>query len=166
MKTLLPEQNLKTFVDDTVITVFDTMLAMEIQPSVSGVVFPPAGEMQVIGMVGLAGTVTAVVCLRVPETFSSQVARAMTGAESNELLTEADINDVIGELANIIAGKLKSWFRTAGGPCNLSLPTIVRGSRIDLESVSGTERHSFTFNYNATSVVVEFYSLNQKENPL
>jgi CheY-specific phosphatase CheX len=165
MKMLAPESNLKTFVDDTVITVFDTLLAMGIGPSICGTAFPTR-ETQIIGMVGLAGAIKAVVCLRVPESFSGRVTRAMMGAGPEEPLSEADINDVIGELANIIAGKLKSCFRTTGGPCNLSLPTIVRGHRLDLESVSGTERHSFTFHHDQELAVVEFYSLHQKENPL
>lgn len=163
MKTLLPENNLKTFVDDTVITVFDTMLSLEIQPSVSGAIFTTQ-ETQVIGMVGLAGAVTGVVCLRVPEHFSTYLTRTMTGMEPEDPLTEADINDVIGELANIIAGKLKSCFRTEGRACSLSLPTIVRGNHIDLESVSGTERYSFTFRHRHEAAVVEFYSLNQTGN--
>jgi chemotaxis protein CheX len=165
MQTLLAEQNLKTYMDDAVITVFEAMLGMVVGPSVRGVSFP-LKEPQVIGMVGLAGAVTAVVCLRVPESFSAPLTRAMTGAPPEEVLSDADVNDVIGELANIIAGKLKSCFRTNGGPCNLSLPTIARGRHIDLESVSGTERHSFTFTHEDESVVVEFYALNPKVNPL
>jgi CheY-specific phosphatase CheX len=161
MHTLLSEPNLKTFMDDTVITVFDTMLGMAIDPSVGGAVFPPP-EPQVIGMVGLAGAITAVVCLRVPESFSEGLTRAMIAAGPDEPLTEADVNDVIGELANIIAGKLKSCFQT-NSPCNLSLPTIARGRHIDLESVKGTQRDSFTFHCRNESVVVEFYALNSKE---
>jgi flagellar motor switch protein FliN len=162
MKMLLPEQNLKTFIDDTVITVFDTMLAMEIEPSAHGALFSTQ-ETQIIGMVGLAGAFKAVVCLRVPESYSARLARTMTGASPNEYMSDADINDVIGELANIIAGKLKSCFHS-NGPCNLSLPTIIRGHHLDLESVSGTDRHSFTFRPHNQLVVVEFYSLHQKGN--
>jgi CheY-specific phosphatase CheX len=162
MKILPPRENLKTFIDDTVITVFDAMLAMEIGPSSNGAIFSTK-EKQVIGMVGLAGAVTAVVCLRVPEKYSDQLARTMTGAGLDEFLTEADINDVIGELTNIIAGKLKSCFHTNGDRCNLSLPAIVRGNHLDLESISGTDRNSFTFYPDDEPVVVEFYSLNQNE---
>jgi CheY-specific phosphatase CheX len=161
MKPVLPEEGLKPFIDDTVITVFDTMLAMELAPSSCGAFFKTSEE-QVIGMVGLAGALKAVVCLRVPKSFSEHLTCAMTGASPDEPQSEADINDVIGELANIIAGKLKSCFRT-NAPCSLSLPTIVRGGHLDLESIKGTDRHSFTFLRDGEPVVVEFYSLNQKE---
>jgi len=162
MKMLLPEENLQAYIDDTVITVFDAMLAMELQPSVPGITMRTT-ETQVIGMVGLAGAVTAVICLRVPIKTSERLTRAMTGMEPEESLSEGDVNDVIGELTNIIAGKLKSCFRTNGVPCNLSLPTIVRGNHLDLESISGTERHSYTFRQAGEPLVVEYYSLNPKE---
>jgi CheY-specific phosphatase CheX len=160
MQILPKEQDLKLFIDDAVITVFDTMLAMELHPSNLGARFKP-DETQVIGMVGIAGGVTAVLCLRVTKTFACQITEAMMGTGPGASLSESDVNDVIGELANIAAGKLKSCFRTKGQPCSLSLPTIVRGHSIDMESMSGTERHSFTFYHGDEPVVAEFYSLNQ-----
>lgn len=165
MKIPAQEHGLKMFIDDAVITVFDTMLAMELYPSASGAHFKPDAE-QVIGMVGLAGGVTAVICLRVTETFAGRLTEAMLGLGPDTTPSASDVNDVIGELTNISAGKLKSCFRVPGQPCSLSLPTIVRGRSIDMESMSGTERHSFTFHRGEEPVVVEFYSLNQKEIPI
>jgi CheY-specific phosphatase CheX len=162
MNTNLLENDLKLYIDDTVISVFDTMLAMELRPSTTGAFFR-TNEMQVIGMVGLAGKITALVCLRVSETFSHRLACAMMGLEADESLSDPDVNDVIGELANITAGKLKSCLRVSGGPCNLSLPTIVRGHTIEMESMSGTHRRSYTFRHGDEPIVVEFYSQHQEE---
>jgi CheY-specific phosphatase CheX len=162
MKTLILERDLKLFIDDAIITVFDTMLAMELHPSDRGSHFK-SNETQVIGMVGLAGGITAVVCLRVTNTFACRLTEAMMGTGPDASPSEGDISDVIGELTNISAGKLKSCFRNPGQTCSLSLPTIVRGHSIDMESMSGTERHSFTFHYGNETVVVEFYSLAKKE---
>jgi CheY-specific phosphatase CheX len=160
MKTLPTEHDLKLYIDDAVITVFDTMLAMELRPSDRGARFK-TDEMQVIGMVGIAGGITAVLCLRVTQTFAYRLTDAMLGNPPGSSPSESDVNDVIGELANIAAGKLKSCFNTPGRPCSLSLPTIVHGHAIDLESTSGTERHSFTFHHGNEPVVAEFYSLHQ-----
>jgi CheY-specific phosphatase CheX len=164
MKSATLENDLKLFIDDAVITLFDTMLAIEIHPSKRGAHFK-ANETQVIGMVGLAGSVTGVVCLRVTESFAGRLAEAMMGIGPHDV-TEGDVSDVIGELANISAGKLKSCFRRPGHACSLSLPTIIRGHAIDLESMSGTERHSFTFYHDAEPVVFEFYSLPSSEGSL
>jgi CheY-specific phosphatase CheX len=165
MKALPTEHDLKLYIDDAVITVFDTMLAMELRPSDRGARFK-SDETQVIGMVGIAGGITAVLCLRVTQTFAYRLTDAMLGNEPGVQTSESDVNDVIGELANIAAGKLKSCFNSPGHPCSLSLPTIVHGHAIDLESTSGTERHSFTFHHGNEPVVAEFYSLYQKGLPI
>ena len=157
MKFPALEQDLKVFIDDAMITLFDTMLGMELHPSNRGAHFK-ANETQVIGMVGLAGGITAVICLRVTQSFARRLTEAMMGISPKDT-TEGDVSDVIGELTNISAGKLKSCFRRPGQTCSLSLPTIVRGHSIDLESMSGTERHSFTFYHDAEPVIFEFYSL-------
>lgn len=165
MKLPTYEQDLKLFIDDAVVTVFDTMLAMELSPSHRGADFSP-NQPQVIGMVGIAGSVTAVICLRVSESFALHLTQVMMGFGPDASPSGNDVNDVIGELTNIAAGKLKSCFRVPGQPCNLSLPTIVRGHSLDLESMTGTERHSFTFYQADERVVVEFYSHHQQEDSL
>src|ERR1700761_3213594 len=103
MKILPAEHDLKLYIDDAVITVFDTMLAMELHPSDRGARFK-TDEMQVIGMVGIAGGITAVLCLRVTQSFAYRVTAAMLGNEPGAPASESDVNDVIGELANIAAG--------------------------------------------------------------
>jgi CheY-specific phosphatase CheX len=162
MNTNLLENDLKLYIDDTVISVFDTMLAMELRPSINGAFFRTT-ETQVIGMVGLAGSITALVCLRVSDSFSHHLACAMLGMDINESLSDSDVNDVIGELANITAGKLKSCLRDPIGPCSLSLPTIVRGHTIEMESISGTYRRSYTFRYGTEPIVMEFYSQTREQ---
>jgi chemotaxis protein CheX len=161
MNTPLLDNDLKLYVDDTVVSVFDTMLAMELQPSITGAFFRPS-EVQVIGMVGLAGSITALVCLRVTESYSQTLTCAMMGLDPDADISDSDVNDVIGELANIIAGKLKSCFRAPGQPCNLSLPAIVRGHTIEMETLRGSVRRSFTFRREDEPIVVEFYSHNQE----
>ena len=125
MSHLLQENDLKGPIVQAVETVFDTLLGMEAVPLDQA---PPATKNEVIGMVGLAGGVTAAICLRVRETDAAALARAMMGCDPGDPVTDEDVNDVIGELANIIAGKLKSCLRAVGGACSLSLPTITRGA--------------------------------------
>jgi CheY-like chemotaxis protein/CheY-specific phosphatase CheX len=161
MEIAISEENLKLFVDDAVITVFELVLNMHIersQPKESD----DTKEGQVIGMVGIAGRNRGVVCLRVEEGFSRIVARAMLSMEADDALSVADVNDVVGELTNIIAGKIKYCLRSDRETCVLSLPTIVRGDSIDLESISGVERRFFSFRYASHNVTVELYSVNEQ----
>jgi len=160
MEIAISEENLKLFVDDAVMTVFELVLNMHIErtkPQEPGVM----KENQVIGMVGIAGRNRGVVCLRMEERFSRIVAAAMLSLEADDSLSVMDINDVVGELTNIIAGKVKYCLRGERETCILSLPTIVRGHSIDLESISGVERRFFTFRYASHNVTVELYSVSQ-----
>ncbi len=157
MSVIATPQDLKMYVDDAVITVFENMLGMMIDPSRYGANLTLL-EPQVIGMVSITGATQGVVCLRVSPGFSSEAASAMLEMDEDSL-SEPDINDVIGELANMIAGKIKAGLSTGGEPCGLSLPTIVRGRKIDLESISGVKRHSFSFAHDCGPVVLEIYSL-------
>ena len=161
MNAAADAQELKTSVDDAVMTIFDHMIGIMIDPSRCGAIFNPA-EIQVIGMVAITGAAQAIVCLRVSPKFSSVATAAMFGLEPASV-TEPDINDVVGELTNMIAGKIKANLRTEGELCSLSLPTIIRGTKVDLESVSGVQRHSYTFHDPNGAVVLEIYALNQEE---
>ena len=83
----------------------------------------------------------------------------MMGCGPADPVSDEDVNDVIGELANIVAGKLKSCLRATGGACNLSLPTITRGQGVDLESISAAHHYAFGFQSAVGPVVVETYAL-------
>jgi CheY-like chemotaxis protein len=155
--------NLKSLIDETVATVFDTMLGLHAELSVPGAL-PKEKEIQVMGMVGLGGTTRGVVCLRVGQEFSQIATAAMFGLEPGSQHSIADVNDVIGELTNIIAGRVLTYLHSKKENCSLSLPTITRGEKIDLESISCVDRQSFTFSFPSGPVIVELYSLNKEHN--
>jgi chemotaxis protein CheX len=152
----MAEKDLKEPITQAVETVFDTLLGMEVTPLPKP---PAATRHEVIGSIGLAGGITAAVCLRVRETDAPALARAMIGCGPRDPVSDEDVNDVIGELANIIAGKLKSCLRAKNGACNLSLPTITRGQRLDMESISAAHHYAFGFQSAVGPVVVEAYAL-------
>ena len=161
MSVVANPQDLKLYVDDAVVTVFENMLGMMIDPS-RYLANLTVGEPQVIGMVSITGATQGVVCLRVSQLFSNLATSVMLDMDE-ELISEPDVNDVVGELTNMIAGKVKAALSTGREVCGLSLPTIARGRKIDLESVSGVKRHSFAFSHETGAVVLEIYSLNKPE---
>ena len=163
MDFAISDKNFKTFVEDAVVTVFDSVLNMTIEPS-SFVPPPKSDENQIIGMVGIAGSKRGMVSLRTGEAFSHRMTAAMLSHEADAPQSTADINDVIGELTNIIAGKIKFCLRSGKDICNLSLPTVVHGYSIGLESISGVEHHCFTFAHGSNFVAIELYSVVKQEN--
>jgi chemotaxis protein CheX len=77
-----------------------------------------------IGTVHISGSWEGSVVLECPETFGRLVAGSMFGS-SPETLSDDELVDVIGELANMTGGNVKALL---GGDVALSLPTVVRGA--------------------------------------
>ena len=51
-----------------------------------------------------------------------------------EEVGDPEVNDVIGELCNMIGGTLKSNLCDAGFSCQLSLPAVLRGADLQIET--------------------------------
>jgi chemotaxis protein CheX len=87
------------------------------------------GEFQafadVSGIIGLAGDVKGAVVLSFPSVLAKKIFEAMTG----ESVPEGDpaIADVVGELANMVAGGAKGSLAEQGMGYRISVPTVVTG---------------------------------------
>jgi chemotaxis protein CheX len=136
--------------------VFDTMLSMKAVP-ISDASVPVFGE-RVSGSVGFAGeTVTGAVYLHLSAPFANHVAAAMLGMAPEEIPGEADVNDVVGEATNMLAGGLKSWLCDAGAECAVSTPAIIRGTAFDIESMPDVQRELLVFNCGEDRFIVEVH---------
>jgi chemotaxis protein CheX len=137
------------------VDVFDTMLAMKaVGAPADGV---PHFDERVTGCVGFAGEhVTGAVYLHLPAPFAAGVAAAMLGLPPAEL-GEAEVNDVVGEVTNMLTGGLKSWLCDSGAECAVSTPAIIRGAAFAIEPVPDVAREWLIFNCDHNRVVVEIH---------
>ena len=136
--------------------VFQTMLSIEAVPA--GQIDRPPHEERVSGSVGFGGdTVTGAVYLHLSTQFATRAAAAMLGLTPEELSGEAEVNDVVGEVTNMLGGGFKSWLCDAGSPCAMSTPAIIRGSSFDIEPMPGIERICRTFTCGDENVLLEVH---------
>ena len=70
--------------------------------------------------------------------------------EGNEM-----VNDVMGEVSNMVVGNIKSRLCDRGMECVLTIPSIVRGNHFSIEPVSSTERNVMSFRCEGSQLVVE-----------
>jgi flagellar motor switch protein FliN len=84
------------------------------------------------------------------------MAAVMLDMDIDEVDLETDVNDVIGELSNIVGGNLKSLFSDVGLRCELSTPSITRGSSFKIESMNMERYERFAFSYQEHVFFVEF----------
>jgi len=85
-------------------------------------------------MVGLAGSYSGLLALHCPKALALKVASNMLGMEVADI--DDDVNDALGEMANMVGGDVKHIFSPKGSDLNLSTPTVIYGSDYNLESVS------------------------------
>ncbi|MBI5590647.1 MAG: flagellar motor switch protein FliN [Deltaproteobacteria bacterium] len=147
--------DLATKVPDSVINVFNTMLSMDVQ--ISREILQSALEgMRTVGAVSFAGDAMGLINIHVTSQFSRQMTAVMLDMDINDVDVETDVNDVIGELSNIVGGNLKSIFSDVGLRCELSTPSITRGSDFRIESMNMERYERFAFSYQDHVFFVEF----------
>ena len=87
--------------------------------------------------------------------FARAATAAMLGIKIAEINTMDEIKDVIGELANIVAGNLKTEFLDAGLTCVISTPSITLGSDFKIDPVDIAPPLYLNFRHDDDFVLVE-----------
>jgi len=113
---------------------------------------------RVSGSVGFGGDdINGAVYLHMSASFASRAASVMLGLPAEEPPGDAEVNDVVGEVSNMLAGGLKSWLCDTGAPCAISTPGIIRGASFQIEPMPGVEQTILVFQCNSDFVVVEVH---------
>jgi chemotaxis protein CheX len=111
----------------------------------------------VTAMVGLAGTCNGIVSIHTPQTLALKFAAQMLGMDVSEVAD--DINDALGEIANMIGGSFKHHLSNGGNDIKLSTPSVVAGTNYSFTTANHGK--SLTLNFSAdgeefkVSVVLE-----------
>jgi chemotaxis protein CheX len=93
----------------------------------------PASLDGVVGCVQITGDWTGAVTVHLSDVLARTAASVMLEMAEDEL-SEADVKDVVGEIANMTGGNFKGILP---GSCRLSLPAVAAGSNFSVE-VPGT----------------------------
>lgn len=150
-----PTFNVTQCVTETLLQVFETMLSMKAEPT-PGQTLPDHSD-RVTGSVGFGGEiVTGAAYVHLSGTTAAQGASAMLGMAMEEL-GESEINDVVGELCNMVAGGLKSNLCNAGFTCAMSTPAIIRGNSFQIEAMPDVQREVMLFDCQGERIGVEVH---------
>lgn len=146
-------------VANAVSSVFQTMLSMPIEldnasehaangSPVEHVPITESGQALVVGNIGFVGKLTGMVYIYMTFDFATSIASRMLGMERPEVEEDEIINDVIGELSNMIVGHFKNQLDEHGFGCRLTIPSILRGSHFEVEPVRSASRQVYYFSTN------------------
>jgi len=148
--------DLKSFVVNGVKEVFDKMLSMAVE-NVALSSNETIDGSKVVGSVSFAGTILGSVNIHIPAKLSKVLAANMLGLSPEDIEGEEEINDVVGEMSNMIGGYLKSRFCDAGYPCELSIPSVTKGTDFKVESLKWDRHEKFGFKEDGEKIIVEVF---------
>jgi chemotaxis protein CheX len=94
-------------------------------------------------MVGLAGTYNGLVSVHLPWPLAISFTSLMLGMEVTEI--DDDVNDAMGEIANMLAGSFKQHLSLGGSDIQLSTPSVVNGADYVVSSGNNLENITLKF---------------------
>jgi chemotaxis protein CheX len=121
-------------------SVFQTMLNLEVQPAAAA--WQPTASMMTAA-VYFAGEWKGAVLVECAREQARAFAARLMAIECESAISDDDIRDAMGELANMLAGSLKSVLPHGVG---LSMPSVVEGADYSLRVCGGnlSERAAFS----------------------
>ena len=133
----LTEDDVRLTIVEITKGVFSTMVMMEVVDD-----YPLKEPVKnfhetLTSMVGLAGSHSGILAIHCPKALALRITSSMLGMEVVEI--DDDVNDALGEIANMIGGDVKHIFSPKGADINLSIPTVIYGSDYMLDSMSSAE---------------------------
>jgi chemotaxis protein CheX len=149
---MLSKEDLDKALSESVKSAFSTMLSMDLKEEAQASGMPQAAEL--ICNIGLAGSMEGSITLFFSNAGACAIVAAMLGMEITEVTS--DVCDGMCEMANVIAGGVKT--KTAHLNCsfNLSLPTAVQGKVMHLSVTDDLSRIIKRFSTDKFFFDVEF----------
>lgn len=112
----------------------------------------------VVGSIGFVGEANGVVYIYMHQQIATEITSMMTGMDVEELTAEFDIvKDVIGEIANMTIGNFKNHICDLGFNCRVTLPTVLRGSQLEVDSLQSAKRETFHFEFIKQPLVIDLF---------
>ena len=133
----LAEADLAGYVINATKEVFSTMVMLTLDDSYPLKEPVTSFNCSVTGMVGLAGTYTGILSIHCPQPFAMRITSNMLGMEVEEV--GEDVNDALGEIANMLGGFVKQILSKGGLDINLSIPTVIAGEAYTVNSMSDSD---------------------------
>lgn len=133
--------------------IFTSMVMMEV--SVNGEITDSVAPLNdsITGVIGLAGTHKGVLAIHFPHPVAMAITGSFLGMDVEEL--NEDVEDAVGELANMLGGNVKSILSENGRDIDLSLPSVISGKSYDFQPTREVDRVAIPFQCDAGMFIVE-----------
>lgn len=133
--------------------IFSSMVMLEVTPGEPFIRIDEKLVNSISGIVGLAGTTKGMLAIHMSNDAALAVTTAFLGMEVSEI--DEDVRDAIGELANMLAGSLKSILDPNGGDIKLSMPSAVYGEEYSIDCLAQAQAATVPFSFDGMNFMVE-----------
>lgn len=150
----LSEESIRSSIVEITKGVFSTMVMLDVADEAPLTEPVVSFHETMTSMVGLAGTYSGVLAIHSPKALALKITSNMLGMEVTDI--SEDVNDAMGEIANMIGGDVKHIFSPKGADINLSIPTVIYGSDYVMESMSTAEALLMPFDCEGERFLLSF----------
>ncbi len=145
--------DIRTKIVESTIEIFTTMVMMDISVVEEDVEKSGKLNDSITGLIGLAGTHKGVMAIHIPNKVAFAITSNFLGMDVNEV--NEDVEDAVGELANMLGGNVKTILSEKGRDIELSLPSTISGSQYDFQPTKDSEKILISFLTEAGEFLVE-----------
>ena len=146
-KNATPYEAWALLLRDAVKEVFSMMVGAEVSVPEHA---DPTSVTEVTGMIGLAGELCGVLCVRCSKSCASKIASKMLGVPVDEAASH--MSDAVGEICNMVAGNFKAKIAGLDDKCLLSVPTVIIGGDYQVFSLAAGDRIELALLFEAESI--------------
>ena len=134
--------DIKNKIITSVEEIFSSMVMMPVSPRNDVPEVNPLID-SISAVIGFAGARKGVLAVHMPQAVAMAVTSSFLMMDVTEM--NEDVDDAIGELANMLGGDIKSILSENGRDIDLSVPTTISGHSYDFQSSKDNERFLVTF---------------------
>lgn len=141
---------------------FSTMLMVELD--IVEIIEGRGGDIpaNITSMIGLGKDIRGMLSVHCPGRVAKDITGTFLGMEIEEL--DEDVKDAIGEIANMVAGNLKTAFAENNLDIELAIPTTIVGESFRTSGMFGAKRIVVQFRMNGGLFLIELkYILSNPE---
>jgi chemotaxis protein CheX len=162
----IPESELVGMMLSSVQDVFNTMLSLQVDLDRHESTVPneehcapafKADTEMIAANVGFSGKIYGMVYLCMEASLARSLTMQLLGMNDVDEADHETINDALGELANMTVGGFKNQLSHKGYSCQLTIPSILRGSGFSIESTSQAQRETFHFDTEGRHFVADLF---------
>lgn len=133
--------------------IFTTMVMMEITALEENA--DPVDKLKegITGLIGLAGAAKGIIAIHLPNKVAFAITSSFLSMDVNEI--NEDVEDAIGEIANMLGGDVKTALSENGRNIDISLPSTISGSDYEFQTAKNAERTIIKFRSDSGDFLVD-----------